>query len=138
MVKIKKSIIFLDANILFSAAYKDKSDILNLWTIKYGHLITSHYALEEARRNLVKPEQLKRLDDIISNLEIVYEMDDKLLPIEIQLPAKDRPILAAAIAAKADYLITGDFKDFGRYFGETVLGVKVLSPAVFFREELKK
>jgi predicted nucleic acid-binding protein len=132
----KRFTLFLDANILFSAAYQDKSDILNLWKIKYIHLITSHYALEEAKRNLGKPEQLKRLENLILGLKVVHEMDDKLLPTEIQLRSKDRPILAAAIAARADYLITGDFKDFGEYFGKSILGVKILPPALFFREEL--
>lgn len=130
----KKWILFLDANVLFSAAYQNESSILGLWKLAEINLITSFYALEETRRNLKLPEQLKRLDSIMANVKIVHEMDDRLLPSNIHLRSKDRPILSAAIAAKADYLITGDFKDFGKYFGKSISGVKILPPALFFKE----
>jgi hypothetical protein len=38
---------------------------------------------------------------------------------------KDRPVLMAAIFARADYLITGDLKHFGKYFGQIIEGVKI-------------
>jgi predicted nucleic acid-binding protein len=44
--------VFLDANVLFSAAYRSDSGLLKLWKLKRTKLITSTYALEEARTNL--------------------------------------------------------------------------------------
>lgn len=45
------------------------------------------------------------------------------------LPPKDAPILAAAVQARADLLVTGDSRDFGPFFGRTLRGVKVVTPA---------
>lgn len=44
---------------------------------------------------------------------------------------KDEPILASAIAARVDYLVTGDSRDFGTLFGKAVAGVLVLRPREF-------
>jgi len=44
--------LFLDANVLFSAAYKTESGPLQLWKLKNATLCSSRYALEEARINL--------------------------------------------------------------------------------------
>ncbi|HUL34808.1 MAG TPA: hypothetical protein VL128_13055 [Candidatus Eisenbacteria bacterium] len=49
------------------------------------------------------------------------------------MPEKDRPILAAAIAARAMHLITGDGRHFGAYFGKRVSGVVVMTPAEYLR-----
>ena len=50
------------------------------------------------------------------------------LPDGVELSQKDMPILQAAIAAEASHLITGDRKDFGRYFGQKLAGVRVMTP----------
>jgi len=42
-------------------------------------------------------------------------------------------ILAAAVAAKADFLLTGDTQHFGRYFRQVLCGVRVLRPAEFLK-----
>jgi predicted nucleic acid-binding protein len=44
------------------------------------------------------------------------------------LPGKDAPILAAAVQAKADILVTGDRSDFGAFYGKRLRGVEVLTP----------
>jgi len=43
------------------------------------------------------------------------------------------PILLAAIEARADYLLTGDFRHFGPYFGKKIEGVTIISPAQYFK-----
>jgi hypothetical protein len=45
---------------------------------------------------------------------------------------KDKPILLAAISARADYLLTGDIRDFGRFYGKKINGVTILPPAQYF------
>ncbi len=119
--------VFLDANVLFSAAYRQESSLLRLWELKDVELVTSAYAFEEARRNLDTGEQLSRLQELVRSLEIVPENAVEL-PDVVELTEKDVPILQAALAAEASHLITGDRKDFGRYFGQKLGGVWVMTP----------
>jgi hypothetical protein len=44
--------VFLDANVLFSAAYIEGSGLARLWQLADAELLSSDYATEEARRNL--------------------------------------------------------------------------------------
>jgi len=46
----------------------------------------------------------------------------------VQLPAKDRPILAAAVGCRATVLVTGDRRHFGPSFERRFGGTVVLSP----------
>jgi hypothetical protein len=56
--------VFLDANVLYSAAYKDTSALRKLWELTEVALLTSYYAVDEAHRNLAmdKPGQIKGLE----------------------------------------------------------------------------
>ena len=53
------------------------------------------------------------------------------------LPPKDAPVLAAAIASRADRLLTGDLKHFGHLYGKTIEGVLVVSPRSLSEEIVK-
>lgn len=124
--------IFLDANVLFSAAYREDSSLRRLWDLKDVVLLTSAYALEEARRNLDAAEQRDRLEGLASHLEIVLSGPTTIdLPEAVDLPQKDRPILQAAIEAGASHLLTGDRKAFGRYYGQRLSGALVLKPSAY-------
>ncbi len=118
---------FLDANVLFSAAYREGSGLRRLWELEDVELLTSGYALEEARRNLDTDDQLDRLHELVRGLQLVPESAVDL-PDAVDLSEKDVPILQAAIAAEASHLITGDRKDFGPYFGEKLRGVRITTP----------
>ncbi len=123
---MKADKLFLDANILFSVAYGSPGlDRLGKLA-KKGHcaLIASQYVIEEAKRNLDEQEHLDKLNGYLSELSIVAEADPSI-PCPIDLPDKDSPVLMAAIAAKADYLLTGDVTHFGKYFGKTSMGVTI-------------
>jgi predicted nucleic acid-binding protein len=123
--------VFLDANVLYSAGYKDTSALRELWELTEVELLTSLYAMEEARRNLAidKPGQIESLDRLLGTMTVVADPAEGLtLPAGIDLVEKDRPILLAAIAARATHLVTGDKDHFGRYFGQTVVGVLILRP----------
>lgn len=119
--------LFLDANVLFSAAYREDSGLRQLWKLEDVELVTSAYAFEEARRNLETDEQLGRLHELARGLQTVPENAVEL-PADVELSEKDVPILQAAIAAEASHLITGDRRDFGRYFGKTLARVRVMTP----------
>lgn len=127
--------IFLDANILFSAAYTANSRIASLFDLaRLGacDLITSTFALEEARRNLAakQPKGLPRLKAFMIEIEVVGGAPERLVQgLKEYLPEKDRPILAAAIIAGAAWLMTGDRQHFGDLYGKVISGVEVLEPS---------
>jgi len=123
--------LFLDANVLFSAAYRPDAGISRLWKLKRVELMTSAYAVEEARVNLESDEQRQRLEGLLWRVTIVAGL--ALLPRHVNLPEKDRPILQAALSGRATHLLTGDKRHFGRYLGRRVEGVWILSPAHYFR-----
>jgi predicted nucleic acid-binding protein len=125
-------IVFLDANVLFSAAYKHDANFLQLWRLKDVRLVSSLYAAGEAERNLKKQEQRERLQKLLLSVEFVPLIDGKTLPRGVHLPEKDAPILLAALAAHATHLLTGDTQHFGAYYRKIIEGVKILSPADYF------
>jgi predicted nucleic acid-binding protein len=135
---MKADKLFLDANILFSVAYGSPG-LDRLWNLaKKGHckLIASQYVREEAKRNLDQQEHLDKLERYLSKLIIVAEADPSI-PCPIDLPDKDSPVLMAAIAAKADYLLTGDVTHFGKYFGKTIMGVRISTARDYLLSKMK-
>jgi len=124
--------LFLDANVLFSAAYKMDAHVLRLWRLEEVFLCSSRYALEEARFNLAEENQHHRLMELSEKLQF-YEATERVLPTGISLPQKDAPILLAAINARANYLVTGDLRHFGPYFGRRIEGVMILPPHKYFK-----
>jgi len=48
-----------------------------------------------------------------------------------KFPEHDRPILWAAISLRATHLLSGDFKAFGRFYGQTIEGVAIMPPAAY-------
>ena len=124
--------LFLDANVLFSAAHKADARVSRLWRLTDALLFCSRYALEEARFNLEGESQQRRLTILSEKLQFV-EASDRALPRGVFLPEKDTPILLAAIEARADYLLTGDFRHFGPYFGKKIEGVTVMLPGHYLK-----
>lgn len=126
--------LFLDTNVLFSAASRAESGVGRLWEVGEATLLSSTYAVHEARRNLDSSERSERLERLLADVGLV---SDVVLPADIAegvaLPRKDRPILAGALAAGATHLITGDVRDFGRWFGQELYGILVLPPGRYLR-----
>ena len=102
-------LVFLDASVLFSA-YRPGAKFVWLWKLPEVHLLTSPYAAEEAYRNLGEVEQRERLSKLLATVELTSAVSFDPLPEWAHLPAKDEPILQAAIAAKATHLLTSDLK----------------------------
>ena len=126
--------VFLDANVLFSAAYREENGLLQLWRIQSIELLTSAYAIEEARRNLESPDAKRRLDELLVRVRVIPEALSLDLPENLKLAEKDQPILKCAIAGGARRLLTGDLKDFGHLFGKRVMGVLIQTPGDFLRK----
>lgn len=126
-------ILFLDANVLFSAAYDSKSRLRALWDLQNAELVSADYAVGEASRNLPEGTQARALDELMRSVRVVEATLGHPLPPGIKLPEKDHPILNAAIKAGASHLLTGDERHFRAYFGRTVGGVVILRPAEYLR-----
>lgn len=129
--------LFLDANVLFSAAYRTDSRLVDLWSLANTELITSIYAFEEANRNLAehRPESLARLEELADKLTIISCIETSL-PKGIDLAEKDIPILAASISAKCTHLITGDNQHFGPFYETTIEGVLILTPSQYLKSRV--
>lgn len=126
--------IFLDANILFSAAQMHSRMRAFLEVLfDQADCLTNAYAVEEARRNLELkfPEGLKALERLTGQCEMVSQL---VTDLDVDLPQKDLPILGGAIAGRASHLLTGDEKDFGKFWGKMVQGVKIVSPKMLVQE----
>ena len=126
MTQQRPRVIFLDANILFSAAYGSPA-LERLWDeAAQGRylMIASHYVVEEARRNLDKASHRIALEKYLSQVKLVPEADPDI-SCPILLPEKDRPVLMAAVIAGADCLVTGDLLHFGPFFGQRIQGVMI-------------
>lgn len=100
--------VFLDANVLFTAAHNRSGKaalVIELGIRGRWGLATSGYAFEEARRNL-----------------------------EIKFPAS-LSTLEAAIRCKATHLLTGDRKNFGPFMNrpEVASGVIIQTVAEFLK-----
>ena len=130
--------LFLDANVLFSAAYRDGSGLLRLWTLSDAELTTSGYALEEARRNLDTDEQRTRLVDLMKGIDLVAEPTAIEIPRDVEVRDKDVPILAAALACGASHLVTGDRRDFGHLFGRRIGSLLVVSPRDYLDRRVER
>ena len=126
-------VLFLDANVLFSAAYRAESPLRMLWTLPETERVTSDYALEEARRNLSGIDQRRRLEELLGGVRLIHESGSWALPPDVILPEKDRPILSAAIVSGATHLITGDQAHFGAWYGMQVGGVTIMRPAAYLQ-----
>jgi uncharacterized protein len=123
--------LFLDANVLFSAAYKIDARLLQLWKLRNVTLCSSRYALQEARINLAGEDQWTRLIELSASLQL-FETGRASIPPRL-LPEKDMPILLAAIAARATHLLTGDVRHFRAYFGKKIAGIAITRPGEYLR-----
>jgi len=108
--------VFLDASVLFSAAHSAEGasrEILRSALRDEIVAVVSRYVAEEARRNLRRkaPAAIEAFEQLMELLSPEVAADPSLL--ELQAAAsythlKDAPIVAAALKANVDYLVTLD------------------------------
>ena len=125
--------VYLDSNVLYSASYNARSDFLAFWKLREVKPVVSQYVLDEVSRNLRVPGHRQRFEALIEQTELISDAALRFIPSHIKLVAKDQQILATAIFARVDYLVTGDINHFGHLYNTTVFHVMVLSPADFLR-----
>ncbi len=131
--------VFLDANVLFSAAKSSGAVRAFLAELKAsGHtLVVDGYVAGEARRNLEAkfPAAMKDFQSVMEDVEASAKASGPLAAeVAPGLPEKDQPVLAAAIQHRCDILLTGDKTHFGPFYGQTIEGVTIHSPAGLARK----
>jgi predicted nucleic acid-binding protein len=135
--------IFLDANILFSAAKSAGAVrlLLELLTAAGHECWADSYVIEEARRNLATkaPAGLAALEMLLSGIRITgFQPHEDMFNPGVPLPDKDQPVLAAAIRCGCAALVTGDRTHFGPLYGKTIHGVTIYSPRSLAEVLLRK
>lgn len=124
--------VFLDANVLYSAAPGRSPGFRRFWETKGVMPVTSAYAADEAHLSL--PESGSARACLLARTELVenaMEQDGNERSWDLPDP-KDVPILLSAVRARCDYFVTGD-NHFKQMFGRTIDGVVVLRPAAFLK-----
>ena len=131
--------VFLDANVLFTAAHNPDGKaalVIELGVRDYWQLFTSDYALEEAGRNLQRkfPRLVSTPEEIRPALRI--SSHHGAMPELTGLAGKDQPIFQAALACKATHLLTGDIRDFGQFMHRPAKthGIQIQTVASFLND----
>jgi predicted nucleic acid-binding protein len=125
--------VFLDANILFSAAKSSGANrqLVDQIPIRGHECVADEYVIAEARRNLEQkfPAALSDFENLLRAITRRASPPALSAPsLDLLLPEKDRPVLASAIQHRCQALLTGDKTHFGRLYGQTIAGVSIYSP----------
>jgi predicted nucleic acid-binding protein len=129
--------IFLDANVLFSAAKSDgaiRALVERLLAARHECRVDA-YVIEEARRNILtkQPSRVADMETLVARLQVATVLSDPdSIEVPEAFPEKDRPVLAAAVMLGCQALITGDRSHFGPFYGRSVLMVTIHSPRSLF------
>jgi uncharacterized protein len=126
--------VFLDANILFSAARPESPlRAMVVALVRRSACVTNSHAIVEAERNLVckRPEHVDSFHELLARIPVENRFSD---PVEVILADKDKPILGGAIGCQCTHLLTGDRTHFGRFYGQTVHGVLIVPPRLLANE----
>lgn len=133
--------VFLDSNVILSGLFSDKGApriILDLLSLRLPAIagLTGEYNIIEIERNLTRkmPNAIPVYKRYFARLNL------KIVPLpsraEVErymgrIADKDVPVLVSALNGKADYLVTGDKKDFGKIKKGDGYPFKIVSPAEF-------
>lgn len=131
--------VVLDTNVLVSGLVRrtptaPPAQLIDLWRSGMYVLVLSEYILAEVSRTLEQPYFHQGLTpELIAQDLVLLREETVLTPITVEVRGvathpEDDDVLAAAVSAQADYLVTGDKKlqELGRY-----AGVIILSPRAF-------
>ncbi|ETN89726.1 MULTISPECIES: PIN domain-containing protein [Thermus] len=137
--------VFLDANVLFSAALGG-TVFAAIWALAEAEkiqLLTSPLCLVEAQYNLERkrPEALPQLGALMRRVVLIQEPGEggfrhegPMAALAAELPEKDQPVLRAALLARAQVLLTGDVRHFGRFMSREDLPLRIMTPGDFIRK----
>jgi len=129
---------FLDSNVLFSAFYNPNSvpgELLRRHVQDVLSIVVSSLVLREVSRSLRRrqPSRFPALGAFLRNTppEIVAAPSAAAIrAVELCINAKDVPILAAAIASRADCVIGGNTRHFNEAAAQCA-GIAIFTPAAY-------
>lgn len=131
--------LFLDANVLFTAAHNPSGKaalVLELGTLGHWRMVTSTPAVEEASRNLTSkfPSAVSRLEILLRDMTVLPSVSGR--DCLIDLSAKDRPIFLTTLRCGATHLLTGDMRHFGPFMNDVsqTAGIRITTVAAFLSE----
>ena len=131
--------LFLDTSVMLAASASDRG--ASRWIVEQHlahdwQLVSADYCRLETLKNLKKVSR----DAGVIFAKVVrpvvkWEPDTWVSEFPLLYPkAKDRPVIMAALAAKADYLLTLDRQDFHGLLGNQVYGVSIRTPGDFLMD----
>jgi predicted nucleic acid-binding protein len=133
--------VFLDSNVIISGLLSAKGApriILDLLCLHLPNMqcVSGAYNMMEIERNLARklPAALPVFQEYFPrmNMDIIpLPAQEELAPWFGAIADKDVPVIVSAINGKADFLVTGDTKDFGPLMGRDDLPFMVLTPTEF-------
>jgi putative PIN family toxin of toxin-antitoxin system len=132
--------VVVDTGILIAALITSGTPpdlVYRAWRKKRFELITSVWQLEEFRRVSRYPKLRKHLNPadagtLINGLRRQATILDELPAVDLSPDPNDNPVLAMALAADADYLVTGDRRDLLAL--GTIGSTRILSARQFVEE----
>ncbi len=134
--------VFLDMSALIAGVVSSKGaarEVLRLAEIGLIEAVVSRQVVVEADRNITAklPECLDDFRAYVGTLAPVLIEDPPARDVKrfsLLIDSGDAPILAAASAAKADYLVTWDVKHFMTKGPRALARPKVMTPGEFLHE----
>jgi putative PIN family toxin of toxin-antitoxin system len=138
--------VFLDTSVIIAAAISNRGTsraLLNL--ISAGGCVgfVSVYVLEEMQRNLTRktPHIVSTIDNLMSQagLSLVSPTTFHITQAEQHVELKDAPVVAAALTARVDALVTLDKKHLLNREHEIreALGIAVVDPGAILRRVIE-
>jgi predicted nucleic acid-binding protein len=136
----KKTVkIFLDSNVILSGLLSDRGapriilDLLSL-RLPFFTAATGRYNLMEIERNIERklPEIMETYREYFPKIHlrvIPLPKEKDLHKYRGMIDRKDLPVLVSAVNFGADFLVTGDKKDFARIAADKRLPFQIVSPA---------
>lgn len=130
--------LFLDSSVALAAclsATGASRQVFDLAARQGWRLLVSPWVLREVRDNLAKKPAAAVHAWVALCGQATVEDDELTFDWPIVFEAsKDKPVLFSALAC-ADVLLTLDRRDFREMLGQTVYGLRVLTPGEFLRTE---
>lgn len=136
--------VFLDATVLFSAARNPEGmnrDLLNIAEERGDVILLSNWVVVDEADIKLMYMALRRERSELASLVAKYVKKCAVAPVELNqllLPLTpdphDAPVLAGAVSANANWLITANVAHFGHLYNKEIRGVLVLNPETALRQ----
>ena len=128
--------VVLDSNVVVSACLSPQgasATIVELALLGYFSLCVSEEVLTEYKEVLARPKFSRQLERIKTVLEGIGEISEMTVPhqrLTLSPDEEDNRLLECALAAKVDFLVTGNRKHFPEHVGNA----QIVSPREFLTD----